>query len=322
MNEPLVSVIVPVYKVEDYLDKCVESIVEQTYKNLEIILVDDGSPDNCPSMCDSWAQKDSRIKVIHKENGGVSSARNSALDTAAGDYICFVDSDDFIEPNAVGYMLENIGDADVIQCSFSYDYLDGRTENCDISEEEFCADDAARALITDRVCPEVWGKLYSAHLFSGIRFDGSKKYGEDLYINYFLMKRAEKLISRNVCLYHYMCRESDSATSHYMTDSRARLYKITGAMAENEKDSPLYEACVYRHTRILFATPSRIILGEKEFYDKYFNVIVKEILAYRRDILKNKRLRLKFKISVLMLSLSPKLYARVYGIALKRKGGE
>lgn len=114
MNKSLVSVIVPVYKVEKYLDKCVESIVEQTYKNLEIILVDDGSPDNCPSMCDSWAQKDSRIKVIHKENGGVSSARNSALDAAAGDYICFVDSDDFIEPNAVGYMLENIGDADVI----------------------------------------------------------------------------------------------------------------------------------------------------------------------------------------------------------------
>ena len=111
MNKPLVSVIVPVYKVEDYLDKCVKSIVAQTYENLEIILVDDGSPDNCPSMCDSWAQKDSRIKVIHKENGGVSSARNSALDAAAGDYICFVDSDDFIEPNAVGYMLENIGDA-------------------------------------------------------------------------------------------------------------------------------------------------------------------------------------------------------------------
>lgn len=129
MQKPLVSVIVPVYKVEDYLDKCVKSIVAQTYENLEIILVDDGSPDNCPSMCDSWAQKDSRIKVIHKENGGVSSARNSALDAAAGDYICFVDSDDFIEPNAVGYMLENIGDADVIQCSFSYDYLDGRTEN-------------------------------------------------------------------------------------------------------------------------------------------------------------------------------------------------
>ena len=87
MNEPLVSVIVPVYKVEDYLDKCVESIVEQTYKNLEIVLVDDGSPDNCPAMCDGWAERDSRIKVIHNQNGGVSSARNSALDAAAGEYI-------------------------------------------------------------------------------------------------------------------------------------------------------------------------------------------------------------------------------------------
>ena len=82
MNEPLVSVIVPVYKVEDYLDKCVKSVVAQTYENLEIILVDDGSPDNCPSMCDSWAQKDSRIKVISKKNGGLSSARNAGLDAA------------------------------------------------------------------------------------------------------------------------------------------------------------------------------------------------------------------------------------------------
>ena len=82
----LISIIVPVYKVEKYLDKCVESIVEQTYKNLEIILVDDGSPDNCPAMCDEWAKKDSRIKVIHKKNGGLSSARNSGLDGCTGDY--------------------------------------------------------------------------------------------------------------------------------------------------------------------------------------------------------------------------------------------
>lgn len=94
MNEaPLISVIVPVYKVEQYLDRCVQSIVDQTYKNLEIILVDDGSPDNCPAMCDAWAAKDSRIRVIHKENGGVASARNVGLDNAVGQYISFVDSD-------------------------------------------------------------------------------------------------------------------------------------------------------------------------------------------------------------------------------------
>ena len=94
----LISVIVPVYKVEPYLNKCIESIVNQTYKNLEIILVDDGSPDNCPAICDSWAEKDSRIKVIHKENGGLSDARNAGMVHATGEYIAFVDSDDYIDP--------------------------------------------------------------------------------------------------------------------------------------------------------------------------------------------------------------------------------
>ncbi|MCH5320896.1 MAG: glycosyltransferase, partial [Eubacterium sp.] len=97
MNSQKVSIIVPVYNVEKYLNRCVESIVKQTYTNLEIILVDDGSPDNCPAMCDAWAERDSRIKVIHKENGGVSSARNIGIDNADGDYISFVDSDDYVE---------------------------------------------------------------------------------------------------------------------------------------------------------------------------------------------------------------------------------
>ena len=94
-----ISVIVPVYKTEQYLNRCVQSITDQTYKNLEIILVDDGSPDNCPEMCDQWAKKDERIKVIHKRNGGLSSARNAGLDSATGDYIMFADSDDWMEPD-------------------------------------------------------------------------------------------------------------------------------------------------------------------------------------------------------------------------------
>ena len=92
----LISVIVPVYQVEEYLDRCVQSIVDQTYTNLEIILVDDGSPDRCPQMCDEWAKRDSRIRVIHKENGGLSDARNAGMQAASGTYIAFVDSDDWV----------------------------------------------------------------------------------------------------------------------------------------------------------------------------------------------------------------------------------
>ena len=103
----LVSVIVPIYNVEKYLEKCIESIVNQTYKNLEIILVDDGSPDNCPAICDEWAQKDSRIKVIHKKNGGLSSARNAGLEVSNGEYISFVDSDDWLDENTFEEVYNN-----------------------------------------------------------------------------------------------------------------------------------------------------------------------------------------------------------------------
>lgn len=116
----MVSVIIPVYKTEQYLDRCIESVVNQTYKNLEIILVDDGSPDNCPKMCDEWAKKDSRIKVIHKKNGGVSSARNEALKFANGEFVQFVDSDDYIEKDYTEKLIsEYSDDVDLAICGFT-----------------------------------------------------------------------------------------------------------------------------------------------------------------------------------------------------------
>ena len=100
-DNELISVIVPIFKVEDYLRKCVDSVINQTYKNLEIILVDDGSPDNCPKICDEYANQDSRIKVIHKENGGLSDARNAGMKIAKGEYVSFIDSDDYISCDCI-----------------------------------------------------------------------------------------------------------------------------------------------------------------------------------------------------------------------------
>ena len=107
-ESPLISIIVPVYKVEQYLDYCVDSIVKQTYEKLEIILIDDGSPDNSPEICDRWSERDPRIKVIHKKNGGASEARNIGLDIAAGEYIGFVDSDDYIDKDMYRRMIEEL----------------------------------------------------------------------------------------------------------------------------------------------------------------------------------------------------------------------
>lgn len=128
MQEGLVSIVVPIYKTEKYLEQCIKSIVNQTYQNLEIILVDDGSPDACPQICDAWAEKDHRIRVIHKENGGLSSARNAGIDIAAGEYICFFDSDDFIAPHAIehSYSAAKMACADVAVFGFSSVDNDGK----------------------------------------------------------------------------------------------------------------------------------------------------------------------------------------------------
>lgn len=126
-NNELVSVIVPVYKVEPYLDRCVASILAQTYPNLEVILVDDGSPDNCPALCDAWAQRDARIRVIHKKNGGLSDARNVGLDAASGAYISFVDSDDYIAENFIETLYDLLHEyhTDISAVHWKLVYADG-----------------------------------------------------------------------------------------------------------------------------------------------------------------------------------------------------
>jgi len=122
-QEPLVSIIIPVYKVEKFLDECVKSVVAQTYRNLEILLVDDGSPDDCPAMCDAWATRDPRVRVIHKPNGGLSDARNAGIDGATGSYIYFADSDDTVAPTLVEDCLNAMREYDADLVMFQFDTI-------------------------------------------------------------------------------------------------------------------------------------------------------------------------------------------------------
>ena len=178
--EKKISVIVPVYKVEEYLCRCVDSIINQTYKNLEIILVDDGSPDSCGRICDEYAEKDSRIKVIHKENGGLSSARNAGLDIATGDYIGFVDSDDFIDAEMYSMLYEMIKNADVeisgvngrsfVEEEHLLPYIAGRKN---ISKEQSC-EEAIKGLLLRTFNSSVCSKLFLGSLFKSRRFEIGK----------------------------------------------------------------------------------------------------------------------------------------------------
>ena len=152
MEEPLISVIVPVYKVESYLDKCISSIANQTYTNMEIILVDDGSPDNCPAMCDAWAERDSRIRVIHQKNQGGGAARNAGLDFASGSLIAFVDSDDYIAPDMYAHLYELLkSGADIAECSYVEVAGNDAVFACGYETRSYTAQEAMAEHIQDRV---------------------------------------------------------------------------------------------------------------------------------------------------------------------------
>ena len=315
MDNPKISVIVPVYKVEKYLDRCVESIVNQTYKNLEIILVDDGSPDNCPVICDAWAKKDERIQVIHKENGGLSSARNAALDISTGEYVCFVDSDDWIDSDMIEVLVRCVSEkkADVAMCGFYMDYS-GERESDHVSSGSRVIEGEGifKAFILDEIRPEMCGKLYAMNLFLDMRFDTKTKYAEDLQMNYHIMKKVKSFVSLDTCKYHYIQSNDGSITAPYMTDGRAQGYKITKFFVENETDPELRKLCIWRHVRGTFAILSRIVNGsDKTFYNKYFDEIVKELLIYRREILLNNRLALKYKVSIILMTISPRICAYI-----------
>ena len=211
-----ISVIVPVYKVEIYLDKCVKSLVEQTYSNLEIILVDDGSPDRCPQICDRWKEKDNRIIVIHKKNGGLSDARNAGLEIASGDYIAFVDSDDWIDISMYEVMLRCIENekADICACGIKACYKKSKI-NVPIKEIVGKSEDILTLIYEDTLYPvAAWNKLYKKECWNNFRFPVGK-ICEDAFTTYKLVDKADKIVQINTPLYNYRIRENSIMTSSF-----------------------------------------------------------------------------------------------------------
>ena len=229
----LISVIVPVYKVEPYLDRCVESIVNQTYRNLEIILVDDGSPDNCPAMCDAWAEKDSRIKVIHKENGGLSDARNAGMAAASGELIGFVDSDDWIDKEMYQLLYERmIADgSDISACDVQFVYDDSAAAKLSANTQSayYCAEDALRYLIHgEKFRAVAWNKLYRKQLLQKETFPIGR-YHEDEFFTYRILSKAFRLTYVDVPLYFYRQRSGsimDSVSIKHLDALDAGLERL------------------------------------------------------------------------------------------------
>jgi len=213
---PIITIIIPVYKVESLLRKCVDSLLCQTLSNIEIILVDDGSPDKCGNICDEYSQKDSRVIVIHKENGGLSSARNAGIDIAKGEYLMFVDSDDYVEPNFCERAYQIIKENNVVCASFGYyEHRSNQVKTLGTANpRKIDAEESIRSLIAldDVIYNLAWNKIYHKNLFSKIRYPEGRLY-EDQGTTYKLFDLAGIIYVSDIPLYNYVRRE-DSITGH------------------------------------------------------------------------------------------------------------
>lgn len=238
--DPLISIIVPIYKVEKYLERCVESLRNQTYGHLEIILVDDGSPDSCSAICDDYARKDNRIRVIHQDNRGLSGARNAGIDIAEGEYIAFVDSDDYVAPDYIRALYELLKESGcaIAQCRFTYVQGEPVQEVGDRSFRIY----RGESLMEQLYGPEeeatyfvvAWNKLYRRELFEKIRYPEGRIH-EDEATTYLLFHEANKLAFLNRALYGYYTENTGSITACF---SRKRLQWL---LAHEERISFLEE---------------------------------------------------------------------------------
>ena len=208
-EQDLISVIVPVYNVEKYLDRCVESLLGQTYRSLEIILVDDGSTDGCGAMCDGYTRRDSRVRVIHKRNGGLSDARNAGLAVASGSYIGYVDSDDWIEPDMYARMHQACAesDAQLAVCRYFSEYRDRTVSGGSGSVVPLSRDALLRIYIGGHdeyiIYNSVWSKLFRSDLVRGMVFPKGRN-SEDIVYTTRAFCRAERAVYLDQCFYHYV----------------------------------------------------------------------------------------------------------------------
>lgn len=235
-----ISVIVPVYKVEGFLDRCVASIAGQTYRNLEIILVDDGSPDNCGKMCDAWAEKDDRIRVIHKPNGGLSDARNAGIEAATGDWLAFVDSDDWLDPRMLEILetqAEKHG-AELAECSYRNLYKDM------VKEETPCTGRVTVATPLQAIegnldwknfKPVAWNKLYRADIVGDIRYPKGKLH-EDEFTTHKFYLAAKTIVYVDISAYNYDRRREGSITARFS------LRNLDACQAYHEKTNDVCHA--------------------------------------------------------------------------------
>lgn len=313
--EQKVSVIVPVYNVEQYLPKCLDSILAQTYQNLEIVLVDDGSPDRSGEICDQYAERDSRIQVIHQENRGASAARNRGLDAATGDWIGFIDSDDWIDPEFYETLLQTAVeyDAEIACCGFDYN---GAKMIRDEPVTVFQGREIFYQLLTRKYgASSLCNKIFRKDLKTYLRNREDIQLNEDLAASYVVCQKVERMAFANQALYHYTTRKSGCVT-HYTPEDNHLAVQLAEERAEEQKgDAIAYNLCL-RHC----VTMRLREINQAVKYDKRgINIweARKKLLANYRHMTDKNALNRRERQMVGLLRFTPLLYKPVVKLKFK-----
>lgn len=316
MTNSKISIIVPIYNMEKYLERCVDSILAQTYENLEIILVNDGSSDSSPEICDRYAEKDSRIKVVHKTNGGLSSARNAGLDIATGDYIGFVDSDDYISSDMYRRLAERLDNSDCEIANVVYVRADeeGNTTPSKVphnTDKEIIAAQFVRELMLHTGDVSVCTKLFRVKLFEDVRFPEGKL-NEDLLFMLDVFTKVNKVAFAAHIGYYYFTR-SGSTSSGYgkavidmVGNSLKAKETVNNAFPNLRKESERF--AIFQHMAYLLIVPAHDAVKNNEVYTSAVKYLRKNAVRG----LFNKYLSLKNKIAIMLLAVMPKITAKQY----------
>ncbi len=315
-KQPLISVIVPIYKVEQYLNRCVQSIVDQTYKNLEIILVDDGSPDNSPAMCDAWAEKDDRIRVIHKENGGVSSARNAGLDAANGAYIGFVDGDDYIEPDMYAQLLQAIqkDSSDMAVCGyyFNQDVVTFPKSVCVSAEQAMCyMFDSATKAFEGYCCNKLYCKTQISR--NQIRFDSDISHSEDTKFNFLYLQHCSAVALQSYVGYDYVMRD----------DSASQVKNKNYHLSTLDLPDFFLQTCTNVECPYILRWSFYLWMGMINEHAKINNTsviwqVIRKVKQNHRQFLRLSSISKRNKLQVVLLRFTPHLYVACLCIKNKR----
>nr|WP_308499447.1 glycosyltransferase family 2 protein [uncultured Agathobacter sp.] len=315
VTDPLISIVIPIYNVELYLDRCLKSIVNQTYDNLEIILVDDGSVDRCSNICDNWGKKDHRIKVIHKKNGGLSDARNSGTNIANGKYITYIDSDDWVSNYYVEMLYKTIykTEADIAVCNFT------KTNKEIQYKEKLCnpivynnLEAIKKMLYQKNIDNSAWGKLYPTNLMKKMLYPTGRLY-EDLFITYKVFANVNKVAYLNSSLYYYWINPNGIMNSGFSEKIFDEIDAVDEIVDYVEKNIPDIKKAAYSrkfssYSQVFRWIPNDIQDGTVKLKkDKLWEFIE----AYRTCMIRDNNARLKNRIGAVVSYLGPRIYSQI-----------